>query len=58
MKDKEIEKLADLTKEITSMTYVLYCYCQFFDENNSELANLVEYAKMLNEKSFELYDLL
>lgn len=58
MKEKQLEKLANLTNELTSMTYVLHYYCQFFDGSDSEITNLIEYTRFLNEKAFELYELL
>jgi len=58
MNDSEFEKLSELARQLTSMTFVLNGYCENFDGNGIEISNLIEFTKILYKTSNKLFDLL
>lgn len=58
MNEKEQAKLSELTREITSMTFILRYYCQNFSSEIKEISKLAEFTEILDKKALELYDLL
>jgi hypothetical protein len=58
MNDKEHGKLSELTRQLSSMTFVLNYYCKNFSEEIKEISKLVEFTEILDKKTLELYDLL
>ncbi len=58
MNEAEYEKLSEIARRLSSMTFVLNGYCENFEQDMPEFANLTNFTKMLNKVSEELYGLL
>ncbi|MFA7658415.1 MAG: hypothetical protein WCY19_03175 [Candidatus Gastranaerophilaceae bacterium] len=58
MNNTEHKKLADITIQLTSMTYLLKVYCEYFEDDITEFAKLSEFATILDKTGNLLFDLL
>ena len=58
MNEAEYEKLSEIARRPSSMTFVLNGYCENFEQDMPEFANLTNFTKMLNKVSEDLYGLL
>jgi len=58
MEETENERLLNIALKLSSMTFILNGYCQNFEQEISEFAELMEFTHMLHETSKQLYDLL
>lgn len=57
MDELKEEKLSEIARKLTSMTFVLCGYCEYY-ENVTELGNLIEFSEIMHKISRELFDLL
>jgi hypothetical protein len=58
MDDTELEKLAEITDKIYSMTFVLCGYCENYEQRIPEFAKLFEFSQILPDTSRDLFDLV
>ena len=58
MDEAENRKLSNIAIQLSSMTFVLNVYCENFEQEIPEFANLTAFTEMLHKTSEELYDLL
>lgn len=57
MDELKKEKLSEIARKLTGMTFVLNSYCEYY-ENIEELSNLIELSGIMHQTSRELFDLL
>lgn len=57
MDELKEEKLSEIARKMTGMTFVLRSYCEYY-ENIVELGNLIELSEIMHKTSHELFDLL
>lgn len=57
MDELKEEKLSEIARKLTGMTFVLNSYCEYY-ENIEELGNLIELSGIMHQTSRELFDLL
>lgn len=57
MDELKEEKLSEIARKLTGMTFVLNSYCEYY-ENIEELSNLIEITGIMHQTSRELFDLL
>lgn len=57
MDELKEEKLAEIARKLTGMSFVLNSYCEYY-ENIEELSNLIEFSGIMYQTSRELFDLL
>ena len=58
MDEIESKKLSELACQISGMAIVLKGYCENFEEDISEIANLIEFTKILSGITNKLFNLL
>lgn len=51
------EELAEITKKLISMSFVLNSYCEYY-EKIEEVGSLIEFSEMIYITSKKLFDLL
>lgn len=57
MDDLKEEKLSEIARKLTGMSFVLNSYCEYY-ENIEELGNLIELTGIMYQTSKELFDLV
>lgn len=57
MDEAKEEKLSEIARKLSGMSFVLNSYCEYNDSIH-ELSNLVEFTEILYQTSMELFDLL
>ena len=57
MNEEESQKLQDIARKLTSMTFILNGYCRNFEEVK-EAESLIEFSEILHNTSEELFDLV
>lgn len=58
MDEEKERKLAELARELSSLTFVLNGCCINYDGETADFANLVEFTNILHKTSDKLFDLL
>jgi len=57
MDELKEEKLSEIARKLTRMSFVLNSYCEYY-ESIEELRNLIEFSDTMYQTSRELFDLL
>lgn len=57
MDELKEEKLSEIARKLTGMSFVLNSYCEYY-ENIEELGNLIELTGIMYQTSKELFDLV
>jgi len=58
MNEDQGRKLSEIACKLSSLTFVLNGCCINYDGESIDLANLIEFTKILHETSEELFGLL
>jgi len=58
MEEEKYKKLSEITYQLSSMTFILNGYCENFEQEVPEIANLTAFVEILQRTSEKLYDLL
>jgi hypothetical protein len=58
MNDTEYENLSSIASQLISMTFILKCYCEYFEQDIPEFAKLIDFMIILNKTCNKLFDIL